>query len=212
MIRRWIPAVAALALLPGMAGAARTGVFLFVPVGLGNPVFGYGPGFGGWGGYGGYGGWGFYPGGMFGGYYPRAYGAFPNYGYGSGPAYGGYGGYGMNPYYSGMYPGMAPAGISYVAFAGRGSSSTVPVTVSTPDLPAVVEVEVPAGAQLWFDGQPTTQKGSQRTFHTPALEKGQSYHYDVRARWTQDGTPVDQTQRVDVYAGGQVKVVFPKAK
>jgi uncharacterized protein (TIGR03000 family) len=210
MIKRWIPAVAALALLLGNAGsgqAARFAPFFFVPFGLGNPVFGYGPGWGGWGG------WGYYGGGIPGGYYPRVYGAFPYSGYGYsgfGPGSVAYGG--MNSVYSGgFYPPTAPAGISYVAYAGHRSSSTVTLT-TTPNLPATVEVELPAGAELWFDGQATTQKGATRTFHTPALEKGLSYHYDVRARWMSGGTAVDQTQRVDVFAGGQVKVVFPKAK
>ena len=49
-------------------------------------------------------------------------------------------------------------------------------------------------------------------FTTPALERDQSYHYTVRARWMKDGKPVEETQRVQVSAGARVTVTFPKPK
>jgi uncharacterized protein (TIGR03000 family) len=223
MKRQWIPAVGALALLVGSAGTSSAQ--FFIPFGLGNPVFGGYGGWGGWGGWGGYGGWGYYPGGIGLNYFPRSYGAFTNYGYGWSPAGAAYAGFGTvnNPYYNGAlaafaaqsYYGLpaytaAPAGISYVAYAGRGSAATAPVAYMVPDQPATVEVHLPADAELYFDGHRTTKKGSDRVFHTPALEKGKSYHYDVRARWIEDGKVVEQTQRVGVYAGAQEAVVFPK--
>ena len=76
------------------------------------------------------------------------------------------------------------------------------------DTTAIVQVEVPAGATLWFDGVQTKQTGAMRTFHTPPLERGHSYHYDVKARWEENGKPVERTKRVDVYAGARVTVNF----
>jgi uncharacterized protein (TIGR03000 family) len=76
------------------------------------------------------------------------------------------------------------------------------------DTRAIVQVEVPANATLWFDGEKTQQTGGLRTFHTPPLERGHSYHYDVKARWEQNGKTVERTRRVDVYAGGRVTVDF----
>ncbi len=76
------------------------------------------------------------------------------------------------------------------------------------DTRAIVQVEVPANATLWFDGEQTQQTGAMRTFHTPALERGHSYHYDVKARWEENGKPVERTKRVDVYAGARVTVEF----
>jgi uncharacterized protein (TIGR03000 family) len=213
MTRRWIAAAAALALMLGHTQTSRA-IGIIIPFGLGNPVFGYGyPGFG-------YGGWGYYPGGIGFNYYPLAYGAYN-------PPFGRtwYSGWAANPYYNGynaalgaqsMYPGFgystALAPMSYVAYASPGSSALLPATFTTPEQPAHVEVHVPDDAQLWFDGQRTTQTGSERFFHTPPLEKGKSYHYDVRARWVQDGRTFDQTQEVAVYAGGQVSVTFPNAR
>jgi uncharacterized protein (TIGR03000 family) len=210
MARRWLGAAAAVALVLGCVGTSRAAVFFFVPFGLGNPVFGYG-----YGGFG-YGGWGYYPGGIGFNYSPLAYG---------GPWGRSWSGWAGNPYYNGynaalgaqsMYSGpgysSAPLTISYVAYAGRGSSSWRPVDFTAPEQPAKVEVLVPAGAELWFDGEKTSQTGGERTFHTPPLEKGRSYHYDVRARWVADGRTFDQTQQVPVYAGGRVSVAFPSAR
>ena len=76
------------------------------------------------------------------------------------------------------------------------------------DTTSIVQVEVPADAMLWFDGVPTKQTGALRTFHTPPLERGHNYHYDVKARWENNGKPVERTRRVEVYAGGRVTVDF----
>jgi uncharacterized protein (TIGR03000 family) len=73
---------------------------------------------------------------------------------------------------------------------------------------AEITVLVPADAEVFFDGEATTQKGSERRFNTPLLEVGPKYHYEVRARWKQDGKAVDQTRKVEVTGGASVKVDF----
>jgi uncharacterized protein (TIGR03000 family) len=73
---------------------------------------------------------------------------------------------------------------------------------------AEITVVVPADAEIFFDGAPTTQKGAQRLFATPPLPVGQKYHYDVLARWREDGKPVEQTRKVEVSAGARVRVDF----
>jgi uncharacterized protein (TIGR03000 family) len=222
MLRRWIPAVGALALFFGSADTSKA-QFIFLPVGFGNPVFGYG-------GYNNPGGYGYYPGGIGMNYFPRSYGAFTGYG----PVNTGVSTYATNPYYNGynaslaaqasylgtggpVYsaysnPSLMPT-TSYVAYArGSANSGVTGVSYTTPDLSAQVIAQVPAGAELWFDGHLTSQTGMERTFHTPALDRGRSYHYTVRARWMKDGQPVDETQRVQVSAGSRTTVYFPKAK
>ncbi len=193
MRKRWVLAAVAVALLLGNAGTSSA-QFLFMPVGFGNPVFGYGMGWNPFGTFAGY-----YPGGIGRQYFPRSYGAFASYG----------------PVSTGImnYPTYTAPTTSYVAFAGRGSSYATPVgyvRYTLPDEPARVDVQVPVGAELWFDGQRTSQGGADRVFHTPPLEKGRSYHYEVRARWTEDGKTIEQTQSVPVTAGGRARVVFPK--
>ncbi|HZY86783.1 MAG TPA: TIGR03000 domain-containing protein [Gemmataceae bacterium] len=164
------------------------------------------------GGYGGYGGWG-------------NYGGYNNgWGYGSGYGGMGYGGYGWGN--SGYYrPGYGGYGNSYFA-PGYVSSGTPVLPGNTTSFyyapgaqlggagaaadpnAAVIDVRVPADAQVWFDGDATQQRGGDRLFTSPALEPGKNYHYDVKVRWTQNGKPVERTRRVDVRAGQHTTVDF----
>jgi uncharacterized protein (TIGR03000 family) len=73
---------------------------------------------------------------------------------------------------------------------------------------AQVTVLVPEDAEVFFDGERMTQTGTERSFVTPPLAEGMNYRYDIRARWTVEGTPVEQTRRVSVRAGASVRVDF----
>jgi len=73
---------------------------------------------------------------------------------------------------------------------------------------ATVEVRVPAGAEVWFDDEPTRQRGEQRTFVSPPLTPGREFHYDVRARWKDGDRVVDQTRAVGVRSGQTTEVDF----
>ncbi len=167
---------------------------------------------------------------LFGGYSP------PGYGWGGyGLAYPGMYGAGYRVPWLGYgltygYPGVTLWPSSYVGYGSTyapsrfayspgyraaaplftRSSSAGGATTAAPDADttAVVQVEVPADATLWFDGVQTKQTGALRTFHTPPLERGHSYHYDVKARWEEDGKSVERTRRVDVYPGARVTVDF----
>ena len=75
---------------------------------------------------------------------------------------------------------------------------------------AHVTVTVPAGAQVWFDNHLTTTTGSVRQFDSPVLTPGGRYGYEVRARWTENGREVTQTQLVAISAGSSVDVAFPQ--
>jgi uncharacterized protein (TIGR03000 family) len=97
-----------------------------------------------------------------------------------------------------------------------GSPLDVPLTPralrapESPPEPAEIEVRVPAGAEIWFDGEKTTLTGSVRRFRSPPLEPGQRYAYDVKARWSEGGKEVEQTQHVPVTAGAVQKVTFQR--
>src|SRR5262249_51957393 len=73
---------------------------------------------------------------------------------------------------------------------------------------AVVDVRLPANAELWFDGVKTAQSGGFRQFETPALAPVKDYHYDVRAAWSENGREVTREKRVYVRAGDHVRVDF----
>jgi uncharacterized protein (TIGR03000 family) len=78
------------------------------------------------------------------------------------------------------------------------------------DASAKVEITVlvPADAEVFFDGEPTKQKGTERHFETPPLPVGVQYHYMVMARWKSGDKPIEFTRRVDVTAGAAVRVDF----
>jgi uncharacterized protein (TIGR03000 family) len=75
-----------------------------------------------------------------------------------------------------------------------------------------VEVNVPAGAEVWFDGEKTSQSGPGRVFRSPPLQAGVSYMYLVRAKWTEAGREVEQMQTISVHAGERINVAFPLAR
>ncbi len=86
---------------------------------------------------------------------------------------------------------------SYGALSGtEGKTARVKVSLPDPD------------AQVWFEGQLTRQRGTQRGFVSPPLDPGQDYVYDVRARWTENGREVERTQTVRVRADGVATVEF----
>lgn len=61
-------------------------------------------------------------------------------------------------------------------------------------------------ARVWFDGNLTQQTGTDRLFHTPALQAGANNIYRIRAQWTQDGREMNQERSVTV-APGRMSVV-----
>jgi len=75
---------------------------------------------------------------------------------------------------------------------------------------ARVTVNLPADADLWFNGTKMRTTGSIRQFETPPIAGGQSYTYEARARWMENGREVNQTQKIAVLSGKQINVTFPK--
>jgi uncharacterized protein (TIGR03000 family) len=73
---------------------------------------------------------------------------------------------------------------------------------------AQVRVLLPAQAILWFNGEATTQTGPQREFASPELVPGKAYTYEVKARWMQDGTPVERSFTIAVRANKTTTVDF----
>jgi uncharacterized protein (TIGR03000 family) len=71
-----------------------------------------------------------------------------------------------------------------------------------------ITVLVPPDADVFFDGEPTVQKGGERLFVCPPLIVGKKYHYTVLARWKDGDKTVEQTRRVDVTGGATVRVDF----
>ncbi len=66
---------------------------------------------------------------------------------------------------------------------------------------ATVMARVPDNAMVWFNDDPTQQRGELREFETPPLEIGKKYAYHVRFIWFEDGHWVGESREVPVSAG-----------
>lgn len=176
-----------------------------VRVGIGR---GYGGGVYG----GGYGG-GRYYGGGYGGYGNRYYGGYGQPGISIGIGSGYYGGGYRSGYYSnGYYPSYgstiiaAPVTPSYQSYYPSMTNDSF--ASSSADGTASIAVRVPANAQVWWNGSPSTVGGEMRLFRTaPLSSEGSTQTF--QARWTgADGQQVSQTREVRVTPNGNFNVDF----
>lgn len=112
--------------------------------------------------------------------------------------------YGLNPAY--LTPPRAPG---YTKEMAR-NVVVAPMSQMT-GLAAAIDIKMPCFGELWVDGVPTDQLGTDRLFRSPPLEKGGEYVYVLRARWLDgNGKMIEQTQEVRVHCGERTQVIFPK--
>lgn len=220
-----IALIAALALaLAPQASQAQWGV----SVGGRNFGVSVGSGF-----YPGFGAGGFYGG----GFYPRSlgwgggygYSPYTGWGYGYSPwrSYAGYG-WGYSPSYSYSYPIMGGGTNYYSAptyssptysysvpssgyYSSGDSSYSYGMMSPMSPLPnvAFLNVRVPTeNAEVWVGGEKTQQEGTWRQYVSPQLNPDKNYTYEVRARWTENGKPVEKTREVTVQANGVSTIDF----
>jgi uncharacterized protein (TIGR03000 family) len=160
--------------------------------------------------------------------YSGCYGGGYGYGCCGGGYGGGYGCYGGG--YGGCYGGGYGGGMSYGCCGSVVTTTPQTTPEVTPEpsngdtekkgdadmekkgvrgpTPARLLVQLPADARLTIDGEATTSTSAVRVFNTPPLQPGRSYHYDLTAETNRNGVPVRTTQRVQVRAGQQSRVVF----
>jgi uncharacterized protein (TIGR03000 family) len=133
--------------------------------------------------------------------YPYFYGSFPSWYYWSDYAY--------------------DRGPVYIYNTDDGSLTTQQDPPPPPaDLPklddnaVLIGVRVPENAEIWFDGEKTSQKGTLREFVTPPLDPGQKYTYEIKARWDENGREVTRLRKQEVYAGDRllVNMLAPEKK
>ncbi len=171
-------------------------------------------------------------------YSGQAYGCTGCLGCSGGVQYGCYGsGYGTVPY--GYYGSVSPYSFNYACYGCHGcygcggfygcngispvgvggGPGGAPEVIPPPRIDnsrqesrkteAKVIVQIPTDAKLFVDGNPVKINGEQQTFRTPALERGQTYYYEVRAEVVRDGKTVTESKRVLVRAGEDARVSFP---
>jgi uncharacterized protein (TIGR03000 family) len=78
----------------------------------------------------------------------------------------------------------------------------------TGEMPVVMNMTVPADAQIWIDGNATTQTGSNRTFTSPPLPNGRKYVYQVRVVMGDR----EEDRRVSVRGGDRINLNFMGAE
>ena len=132
---------------------------------------------------------------------------------GCGGCYGGcWGGWGYSSYaapatYGSPAPAqqMAPAQPETIAPPKKeGATWRMPSPTS-----ARLIVELPENAKLFVDDQPMKTTSAKRAFRTPTLEPGQAYYYMLRAEVVRDGKSYQQTKKVVVRAGQEIRATFP---
>jgi uncharacterized protein (TIGR03000 family) len=89
----------------------------------------------------------------------------------------------------------------------KGQEAPPPESVGA-DATAQVTVIVPADADVFFDGQPTSETGTERVFTTPVLTAGQNFTYEIEAQWSANDQSFDRTRKVPIKAGAKVTVDF----
>jgi uncharacterized protein (TIGR03000 family) len=139
------------------------------------------------------------------GNYPGSPGFIPGYGYYPGPGPGTY------PWMDG--PGTPfdrrKIGPPYLASPPYGAGWTSPVEEGQlPPGAALIIVQVPAEAELWFDEAKTSQGGSYRQFVTPPLPSDRNLTYTIRARWRIQDVELTRVEKVPVLPGGKRTVNF----
>jgi uncharacterized protein (TIGR03000 family) len=75
----------------------------------------------------------------------------------------------------------------------------------------LLELRVPANAEVWIDGAKTNQTGSLRQYISPPIEPGRPYAYKVEAKWTDNGQERKRTEEVKVRPGQLVRLDLTRA-
>ncbi len=124
-------------------------------------------------------------------------------------------GYGVANYPDSLVgPGLPP---DYRGPQGLAARFNRAAPVAKPEPPPIMQggkvatiiVEVPADAEVWIEDHKTQQAGPNREFVSPPLQSNMVYEYRIRARWTEQGQQVEQTQRISVQAGESPRLSFP---
>jgi uncharacterized protein (TIGR03000 family) len=80
-----------------------------------------------------------------------------------------------------------------------------------PAVPARITVVAPKNADVFFQDVQVPMSGTIQRFSSPALNPLQTYTYDVRATWRENGAWVTESNRVLVRAGDEITVRFTRA-
>lgn len=84
-----------------------------------------------------------------------------------------------------------------------------PTIVLANQFPATLTLQFPAAAEVWLDGEKVEGAASdERVLTSPVLRAGQSYAFDVKARWKNNGKTYETTRRVSVGSGDRSRLLI----
>jgi uncharacterized protein (TIGR03000 family) len=122
------------------------------------------------------------------------------------PIWGGFGGYSYYPYYP-TYGYSQPNVIvnnNYIFpepyIPSRTLMELPPLPNSHPNT-ARLTLAIPRGADVFVDGKKFEVAEAERTFESPDLKPGESFTFDVRVSWTENGKTVEEKRTLHVKAG-----------
>jgi uncharacterized protein (TIGR03000 family) len=129
------------------------------------------------------------------------------WGYYRGFGWGYHGGLGL----IGYWPYRASVGLGAEAYPGYSPYFYADASQQPPpDGRARLMLLVPENAEVFIDGQPTAETGTEREFFSPVLEPGKFYTYAVRVRYPKDGRIANDTRRIEVRADDRWLVDFTR--
>ena len=85
---------------------------------------------------------------------------------------------------------------------------TTPVVAPASAETIQINLQVPEGAKVYFNGAATKQTGMSRTFISSSLIPGIQYGYTVRVQWNEGGRLVERTRDISFMAGDHVSLDF----
>jgi uncharacterized protein (TIGR03000 family) len=81
------------------------------------------------------------------------------------------------------------------------------VTVSE-EFPATLSIQIPASGDFWLNGKKMDKSGESATLTSPVLARGQTYTFDVKARWTRGGKTYEAKRSVTVGPGDNSRLMI----
>ena len=82
-------------------------------------------------------------------------------------------------------------------------------TVLTKEFPATLTVQFPGAAEVWLDGKKVEGAAAQeRVLTSPTLRAGDTYTFDIKARWTKGGKTYEATRKATLTSGDRSRLLI----
>jgi uncharacterized protein (TIGR03000 family) len=140
----------------------------------------------------------------------RPYGGFLWGGYGWDYPYTSPYDYGYLPYDYGYtpVPGGYTANLSSMpSFYQRGLTQLPPLANNHPTT-AQLELRVPNGAEVFVQGKKVDLRGTSQTFESPELKPDETFTFDIRVVWTDNGKSVEEKRTLVMKPGDRQSLQF----